>query len=571
MIADKQSYDRYNRPPTNSYNLRQIQMAFDGGFSQPVWGPEITTVGAYSREGYTSKTFDIPFVKFSSQQIALQTDEDVQLAINHLSSLVTGGEHYWKAHDENLAQYMTKFTKDIHFDELDTKIVKELLWYGNSVWKPRLGIQFVRNHHDLMHIPISSFIRVWWDRQRIPYKYEFRGPEYQGYHNPEDIIHFQWNPINASAFGTGFGVATTTVKQFTQITPAGPQTADLPSLLDRKYSQQLTMHITERRYIPHNVYSAPDSSSDERAALNQQLVDLQPGQDFVAGTSVEVQELGSSQRAFDPTLFADLVQGPIMKALNDFRGKQSEQGGPTYSNAKTAALLDEIGLSAFPIAFKQQMEEFIFRPWYEYNPYYDPMYAGGMISVPWDDCEFEFNFGRIQKKDVPPEIMINMINAAWQTGAVRDPVELRKLFEDAGLPLRQEFTQEMYNEYYNYGSMPSDMQGSMQNDSMAMETMLGGPMPGDIGGGQLPRWQTGRADRGGRPMNNANYQSMYQSRFDPHFTPQPSSPTLNFDQWDGKAMHHSIGRNPKLDKLNETLVREKIKTQQKLREQLEKK
>jgi len=535
----------YERPPTNSMNLNQVKMAFNGGFSQPVWGPEISTVGAYSREGYTSKTFDFPHTPFVVQENALQIDEDVQLAINHLSSLVTGGEHYWKAHDENLTKYMTKFTHDIHFDEMDTMIVKELLWFGNSVWKPRLGIQFVRSLDDLMHIPISSFVRVWWDRQRIPYKYEFRGPEYQGYHNPEDIIHFKWNQINASAFGTGFGVAITATKPFTQITPAGPQSADLPSLLDRKYSQQLTMHITERRYIPHNVYVAVDSSSDERAAMQAALVDLKPGEDFVAGTNVEVQELGSSQRAFDPTLFSDLVQGPIMKALNDFRGKQSEQGGPTYSNAKTAALLDEIGLSAFPITFIRQLEQKVFKPWYESNPYYDPRYGGGMVPVPWNETEFEFHFGRIQKKDVPPEVMINMINAAWQTGAVRDPVELRKLFEDSGLPLRQEFTQEMYNEYQGIGRIPDGMHTGMTGMGKT-EIDLGGLMLGDTGGGELPDWSTTGADHASRPMDNTSYGTGYQPRFDPHFHAQPTDPKLNFDQNDGKSFHHSIGRKPRI-------------------------
>ncbi|MDE1868263.1 MAG: hypothetical protein KGI08_11225, partial [Thaumarchaeota archaeon] len=376
-----------------------------------------------------SKTFDIPFIPFTTQEIALQVDEDVQLAINHLSSQITGGEHYWKATDDELTHYMNRFTRDLNFDEMDTIMVKELLWFGNTVWKPRLGIQFIRNKYDLMHIPISSFIRVWWDRQRIPYKYEFRGPDYQGYHNPEDIIHIPWNQINASAFGTGFGVAMTTVKQFSQITPAGPQDAVLPSLLDRKYSQQLTMHITERRYIPHNVYKALDSSADERAAMQASLVDLAPGEDFVTGTNVEVQELGSSQRAFDPTLFSDLVQGPIMKALNDFRGKQAGESGHTFANAKTAALLDEIGLSAFPLAFIHQLEEKLFKPWYEANPLYssDPMgYGGGYVGLPWDDAEFEFHFGRIQKKDLPADQMIAMIQAAVQSGAVQDPLELRK-------------------------------------------------------------------------------------------------------------------------------------------------
>jgi len=51
------------------------------GLSQPTWGPEISTVGAYSREGYTSRTFDTPAIPFKQQAFALQVDEDAQLAI----------------------------------------------------------------------------------------------------------------------------------------------------------------------------------------------------------------------------------------------------------------------------------------------------------------------------------------------------------------------------------------------------------------------------------------------------------------------------------------------------------
>ncbi len=59
------------------------------GLSQPVWGPEISTVGAYSREGYTSRSFDTPEIPFRIQAGALARDEDVQLAINDLSSKIT--------------------------------------------------------------------------------------------------------------------------------------------------------------------------------------------------------------------------------------------------------------------------------------------------------------------------------------------------------------------------------------------------------------------------------------------------------------------------------------------------
>jgi len=64
----------------NSMNLSKIQYALggqpQGGFSQPVWGSELTTVGAYSREGYTSKTIDRPVVPFSVQVEAMTKDEE---------------------------------------------------------------------------------------------------------------------------------------------------------------------------------------------------------------------------------------------------------------------------------------------------------------------------------------------------------------------------------------------------------------------------------------------------------------------------------------------------------------
>ena len=86
------------------------------GLSQPVWGPEISTVGAYSREGYTSRTFDTPQISFKIQTTALQLDEDVQLAINDLASKVTGGQHYIKGNTESFIEYMEDFTKNLHFD-----------------------------------------------------------------------------------------------------------------------------------------------------------------------------------------------------------------------------------------------------------------------------------------------------------------------------------------------------------------------------------------------------------------------------------------------------------------------
>lgn len=510
-----------NTRPINSLDLMGVKTQLADvvpGFSQPVWGPEISTVGKYSQEGYTSKTFDRPLVDFFSMKEALARDEDVGLAINHLASQVTGGEHYWKGSNEEVADHIENFSKAIDFDELDTIIVKELLWYGNSFWKPRYGIGNITSKDDLMHIPISSASRIWWDRQRIPYKYEFRGAEYQGYHNPDEIIHLMWNPVNSSAFGVGFGVAMLSTHVFTQITARGPEENILPGMLDRKYSNQLTMHITERRYSPRNVYVAAEADADELAELRRSAQDLKLGEDFFAKTDLKVQELGSSQRAFNPSQFTDTVLGPIMKALNDFRGKQGTESSHQFANAKTSAVLDQIGLSSFPLTVTRMLIDQLFQPWYEANPIYDPSYGGGMIAIPWEVCDFDLNFGRVQKKDIDLVDQIKLIELGISSGALQDPVEIRKLLEDAGLGLREEYDQQLNQQYNDYGAMPPDFSDGSLDPNFPM-------------GGGPPNFDN--QNMGSPPMDNPIYDDMAQNvrPFVPNeYDPQPSDPRLNFTE-----------------------------------------
>lgn len=513
------------------------------GLGQPIFGPEITTVGAYSREGYTSRQFDIPTVSFRSHAIALQEDEDVQLAINHLSSKVTGGEHYIKTVSDNFSEYFTKLTRDLNFDTFDTILVKELLWYGNSVWKPRMGIRNIRRAEDLMHIPVSSFVRIWWDRQRIPYKYEFRGAEYQGYHNPGEIIPFVWNPINSSAFGTGFGTAMLAERQFEQILPEGRVPYTLPNMLARKLATFFNMQLAEQRYITKNIYQIESGEEEDRASLEQQLNNTAPGQDIVAGTGVKVQELGTSARNFQPQQFMDITQGPIFKAMNDFRGKQAGTSQHTYANAKTAALLDEIGLAAFPIAVREQLEDMLFKPWYEANPLYDPGYAGGLVPIPWEDLEFTLNFGEVEKKDLPIEEQIKLVELAISSGAVVDPLEIRQLLEDAGLGLRKEATQQM-DQMYN------DPQNIAAVNQIAN---YGNPNPpyADIGGGQVnPNEQImgypnfNNQNVGSPPMDNPIYDSMARDiRGPPVIKGSTFLPNRSHAQPSNKSQSWNIGRD----------------------------
>lgn len=480
------------------------------GLSQPVWGPEISTVGAYSREGYTSKTFDQPAVPFSTQKQGLQLDEDTQLAINHLSSQVTGGAHYVKAQSSYIANYFEDLTKKMHFDTFDTILVKELLWYGNSVWKPRMGIANVRSFKDLMHIPISSFKRVWWDRQRIPYKYEFRGAEYQGYHNPGEVMHFKWNPVDASAFGTGFGVTMTSPRQF--MLPVGGGLFDereLPALLDRKYATQYVMQLAEQRYVSRNLYTIENGDQQARAALQAQLEQLDIGVDIVAGAKVKAQELGSQARNFNPEQFTDLTIGPIFKALNDFRGKQGQAEAHQYANAKSSAVLDEIGLSAFPISIKEQLMELFFKPWYDAHPLPDPK-TGGLTWIAWEDLKFQIEFGKVEKKDIPVQDQIKLLDLYIQSPLPKDPVVLNKLFEQAGLGIVKDMDEQLEQMYSQQNLMAQVMGGGfMPAQQMGQQPYYDNNMnlpQNDMGGGEPNNWDNQRM--GNPPQAEAIYNDM---------------------------------------------------------------
>ena len=508
----------------NSMNLNQVKNTMNSsllsemvpGLSQPVWGPEINSVGAYSREGYTSRSFDLPEVPFRLQAQALQRDEDVQLAVNDLSSKITGGKHYIKGDSESFIEYMEDFTKNIQFDTMDTILVKELLWFGNSIWKPRMGIRNVQTFNDLMHIPISSFVRIWWDRQRVPYKLEFRGANYQAYHNVGEVLHFKWNPIDASAFGTGFGVSATSTREFT-MPLSGEDSVDvqLPSMLDRKYSTQFTMQLAEQRYISRNVWIADGASADQRAALQRNIEQAQVGQDVISGVNVEVKELGSNARNFNPAQFADITQGPLFKALNDFRGKQAGESTHTFANAERAALLDELGLTSFPISVREQLEEKLFKPWYEANPFYDVNYLGGMIPVPWHLARFDLNFGQVEKKDVAVSDMIKLIELYLQSPIPKDPKQILKLFEQAGLPIDEDYLVTIDNVYNDpHGQMAMNNatlnQGGVERGGMVFPNVKsnGQYLPtADIGGGNIPP-QFNNQVMGSPPMDNPIYDSM---------------------------------------------------------------
>lgn len=278
-----------------------------------------------------------------------------------------------------------------------------------------------------------------------------------------------------------------------------------------------------------------NSSQTERAQLTADLGNLDTGEDIVVGNKVEVQELGTAARAFDPTMFTNMVQGEILKGLQTFTGKQGGEESHQYANAKESSAQTEIGLASFPLAITRQLQNKLFQPWYDqtggaYDNTVD-MYGmpiginGGMTPIAWNEANPEISFGSDVKVELDTEQQTKLIELAISTGAVQDPVEMRQLLEDAGLNLRKEMTEQMEQQY-----------NPMQPQSMV-------PMAGQAPP-PMPDFSTYAADHGGRPNSDPNDDSSYrdQSQSEPQNSmdaspsvtnsadSQPSDPRLNWTQ-----------------------------------------
>ena len=406
-----------------------------GDVGSPFW---FSNIGGnhFPREGFTYQPFDTPLVPFKDQLQGYIDDEDAKMGIEFLAHSATGGQHYFKGKTEGLIGHMRDFSKRIELDWIARQIAVELLAYGNSFWRLRKPIWEVDSLEDFQQIPIDSAARIWWTPDRRPIWYEFRGAGYNGYFRPYEILHFVWNPVNAQIFGYGAMPQLVKEVQYSEQTPEGPQDMVRMPYLDIKHGMQNLVYRSLFRYLPRNVYEAPQSDETERDDIRSELRMLFPGEDLVHGSAgLKVQELGSGTRAYEPNAFMDLFQGAIFKAVQTSKGRIAGQSqGPTYANGEESAVLDEVGLSFFPIALKNQLAAKILKPWYYFHEFTDPRVAGGLVSIPWDKTDYEMMFGRALKKDLEPDQMLAWIQFLAEKGGI-SLKEIRNAAELANVPL----------------------------------------------------------------------------------------------------------------------------------------
>lgn len=455
-----------------------------GDIGQPFW---FSNIGGnhFPREGFTYKPYDLPIVQLKEQLKGYLDDEDAQMGINFLSAKTTGGRHYFKAKTKFLSDYVETWTNDINLDWLNWQIAKELLAYGNCFVKPRVPIWEAKKQTDFHIIPIESAVRIWWTPDRRPLWYEFRGAEYNGYFRPGEILHFAWNQANGQLYGFGIMAQLTNRVAYLEDTPDGSVLKERESYLDIKHGLQNVTYKVMKRYLPRLMFHAPNAGEDTRDAMRSELRVLHDSEDIVSGIKgLVVQETGAQTRPIDPQVFMDLFQSSIFKAVQTSKGRIAGQSqGPSYANGEESAILDEIGLSQFPVQLARMVTDLIVKPWYEFNRTIDPHIAGGKIAIPWDVGDFEMMFGKQTKKDLEPEQVAQWVQILQAAGQV-SPEEIRKIAEYVGVP-ELTSTEE--------GGMPIDAPGSIP----IMNPNSGQQQPGQ----QQQQQQPGQQQQA-QPMTN---------------------------------------------------------------------
>lgn len=425
-----------------------------GDIGQPFW---FSNIGGnhFPREGFTYRPFDVPRVVFSEQVKGYFDDEDARMGVDFLAAKTTGGEHYFTAKTKFLAEYLESWTKDINLNWLIWQIAKELLAYGNAFVRCRVPIGMAKRPDDFQILPIESMVRIWWTPDRRPLWYEFRGAEYNGYFRPGEVIHFAHNQTNAQIFGFGIMGQLTNRVTYLEDTPDGPVIKERESYLDIKHGLQNVSYKVMKRYLPRLVIDASKAGEETRDAIRDEMRVLHDSEDIVHGIQgLKTTEIGTQTRPVDPQSFMDLFQSSIFKAVQTSKGRIAGQSqGPSYANGEESAILDEVGLSQFPIQLKFMVEQMLVKPWYESHKTYDPNMFNGMIKVPWKAAHFDLNFGKQSKKDLEPEQVAQWVQILQSANQIA-PQEIRKIAEKVGVPELSSDAE---------GGMNKDMDGTEMN------------------------------------------------------------------------------------------------------------
>ncbi len=362
-------------------------------------------------------------VTFSDIISAYTRDPSCKAFVDFLADQAVGMGFYTTIneeyeHSEKVKQIIDEFNEEVNLDSLLQIGAREIVASGNSFWLKTEP----ENLKELKVLPLTGFDNpkaVERNKFGVVTGYNYSFGDAKKKFSPDKIIHFKWNPVNFSAFGTG-------VLQVLL--------AEL-SFSGEKRMSFLEMKARIEKIMPEifEKYAGPDElwvfagASDKKLAEYQKLIKSKPkaGAKFVYNKA----EADIKTVAVDPRAryeaYVDHILNQIYLGGQTPIPKLLTTPGFTEASANAAIEVAERHVMSLQRFIKRNVEKEIFTP-IILQANLDPKKA---------DCRL--NWGMPEKPNVE-DLLPMLADIARDRPEIISAVEFRKILIDMGLPLEAE-------------------------------------------------------------------------------------------------------------------------------------
>ena len=384
---------------------------------------------ALSRTGTLLPAYRMVFgepkvVTFSDIMTAYQRDPSCKAFVDFLADQAVGMGFYTTVNEdyaqaEKAKQLVDEFNEAVNLDGLLQIGAREVVAAGNSFW---LKIEPERLEN-LKILPLTGFDNpkaVTRDKHGDVTGYKYSYGDVKSSFPPEKIIHFKWNPVDFSAFGTGVLQVLLTELAFN-----GDKRINFLEMKAR--IEKVMPEIFEK-------YAGPDElwifagASDEKLAEYQRLIKSKPkaGARFVYNKA----EADIKTVAVDPRARFDAYVEHILNQV--YLGGQTPlpklftTPGFTEASAKAALEIAERKVMALQRFMKRIVEGEIFAPVIE-QAGLDPKKA---------DCRLNWGMPETPEIELADVVKLAEISATTGIKYIR-PDEVRKILIKMGFELTE--------------------------------------------------------------------------------------------------------------------------------------
>ena len=361
-------------------------------------------------------------VTFSDVMTAYTRDPSCKAFVDFLADQAVGMGFYTTVneeyeHAEEAKQAVDEFNEKVNLDGLLQIGAREIVASGNSFWLKTEPEQL----ENLKVLPLTGFDNpkaVVRDQYGEVTGYNYAYGDVKKSFAPEKIIHFRWNPVNFSAFGTG-------VLQVLL--------AELSFDGERRMSF-LEMKARIEKIMPEifEKYAGPDElwvfagASDKKLAEYQKLIKSKPkaGAKFVYNKA----EADIKTVAVDPRAryeaYVDHILNQVYLGGQTPLPKLFTTPGFTEASANAAIEIAERKVISLQRFIKRTVEKEIFTPILE------------QVKLDPKKAVCRLNWGMPEKPDV--EALLPMLaNIAKDRPDIISAKEFRKILVDMGLALEK--------------------------------------------------------------------------------------------------------------------------------------